>query len=249
MLDDWWTYGSSSSDIRNNEIIESCSNTDAANCFSFCPGNIEIITTSVTDDYFGEQRDTVLSHCIANLPGSCGYRYWLIFKLVPLLIHVFVLFLQCWCLYVYAEFTPQAIQYGIFPFMEFAVAVYVWGELFYPSTNCNNVAPLSFYYYPILMTVFDMCKFNLYNSNQYWKRNEYVNALSASLDLYSFCFYTVLSVLLGLYFIYSMMRLICVQIYQLSWYERAQTDTDVDKDIVQSLINKSADNISTHSDI
>ena len=253
-LDDWWTYGSDSSDSRNNEIVESCSNTDENQCYSFCPGNIEIIDIRVTDDLAGIHY-SLYPYCIANLPGSCAYKYWLIFRLVPLLAQVFVLLLQCWCLYKYKEFTPQEVQYGVisqylfpiydinvtdgdvncptmsfstmysrlvdrplysvFAFMELAIAVYVWGELLYPSTNCNNISPLSSYYYPLLMTLFDMCKFNLYNANNHLNKSEYMKAIAASLDLYSFMFYTLLTVILGLHFICSLFKLLCYYLYHM----------------------------------
>ena len=250
--DNWWTYGSDSSVSRNNEIVESCSNPDASQCHSFCLGNINIINTTITDDYLLHDdgnglhgTTTIATYCIASLPGSCAYKYWLIFKLVPLLDHAVVLLLQCWCLYKYKEFTPQEVQYGlirqylypsvapgdpnspvintfrtllgqllerpifsVFSFIEFITAVYVWGELLYPSTNCNNISPLSAYYYPILMTLFDMCKFNLYNANIHLQNGELMKAAVASLDLYSFSFYMMLTTLLGLHFIYSLLQML-----------------------------------------
>ena len=252
--DNWWTYGSDSSVSRNNEIVESCSNPDASQCHSFCMGNINIINTTITDDYYVQQDDdvngyhgttTTATYCIASLPGSCAYKYWLIFKLVPLLAHTIVLLLQCWCLYKYKEFTPQEVQYGlirqylypsvapgdpnspvintfrtllgqllerpifsVFSFIEFITAVYVWGELLYPSTTCNNINPLSTYYYPILMTLFDMGKLNLYNANIHLQKGELMKAAAASLDLYSFSFYLMLTTLLGLHFIYGVLQML-----------------------------------------
>ena len=248
-LDNWWTYGSYSSVSRNNGIIESCSNTDETECFSFCPGNIETVVISISD-ITGANQNTTATNCIANLPASCAYKYWLIFKLVPMMAHLFVLLLQCWCLYRYKEFTPQELQfsiiskylysndyaidlvdklsfksmmqkllcrpfYSIFPFMELSIAVYVWGELRYPSTSCGSIPPLSAYYYPILMTIFDMSKFNLYHAGSRVARGEYCSAIGAAINLESFFFYSLLAFILGLHFMYNYVKLLVHTLYSM----------------------------------
>ena len=184
------------------------------------------------------------------------------------MVHLFVLFLQCWCLYKDHDFIPQKLQYNIiiqylypdkesriekwegsssmsfrsmlmrlmdrpfyniFPFIEFSIALYVWGELLYPSTNCNNVPPLSSYYYPILMTLFDMCKLNLYNAGIHMEKNEYMHAIAASFDLYSIFFYIVLSAVLGIHFIYYIVKWACVSIYYiLKQCIRGNKDVNID---------------------
>ena len=172
--DNWWTFGH-----KDKTIVASCSGLAVGHCYSYCPGNVETITATVTDDFI--HAKTVVyttSYCIANLPASCAYKYWLIFKLVPMMAHLLVLLLQCVCLYYYEEFTPQETQFAtimqylypidenskhpltfssmmqklttrplfcIFPFFECATAGYVWIELLYPTTNCNNITPLSSY--------------------------------------------------------------------------------------------------------
>ena len=40
--------------------------------------------------------------------------------------------------------------------------IYVWGELGFPPIYCGAVRPLSMYYYPLLMTLLDITKFNIY---------------------------------------------------------------------------------------
>ena len=268
----WWSYGGDRNIKRNHEVVESCSS--PTHCFSFCPGYITNFTAYIHDDTLNNIFNK--SYCSANLPGYCGYEYWLIFKLVPLLVHFLVLIMQCCCLFLYKSFTPQTVQYGIickylivdlesgneenfdkvdiivepargeerfnsdnhyvqieletkpesflsmleqlvehplysiFPFLEFATAVYVWGELLFPSTSCSSITPLSAYYYPILMTIFDMSKFNFYVASRYLKCRKYWKAVTVPLNLYYFFFYIMVSVLLGIHFASTLLLMPCM---------------------------------------
>ena len=57
--------------------------------------------------------------------------------------------------------------YSVFALLEVGTAVYVWGELLYPPVYCGEVRPLSMYYYPILMTLFDIGKLNVYTASRF----------------------------------------------------------------------------------
>ena len=59
------------------------------------------ITTHYTNDPF----------CVAEFRGECAYKYWLIFKLVPIMLHVLGFVLQCLTWRYYKDFTPQQRQY------------------------------------------------------------------------------------------------------------------------------------------
>ena len=197
--------------------------------------------------------------------------------------HLFVLLLQCLCLYFFKIFTPQEVQFGIinkykylfpndqndmllnddnmwmtktldmlhqlfeyplysvFPFLEVAIAVYVWSELLYPSTNCNNITPLSSYYYPILISLFDMSKFNLYNAGKHLNRSEYTLAVASLLDLYSFFYYIFLSILLSMHFVYSVIKVSCHLVYQTYSLGKPFIVTTTR----QSAVNNEPDNIIT----
>ena len=66
--------------------------------------------------------------------------------------------------------------YSIFAFIEICTCIYVWGELLFPSTFCGHVRPLSLYYYPVLMSLLDLVKLNIYISYQYFRRDLYTNS-------------------------------------------------------------------------
>lgn len=225
---DWWTYSGGSSVESNTHVVETCSNPVAGHCFSFCDETVVIDVTVVDDDFVidvgvfppdlipSPHSAIAAEYCIANLEGYCAYNYWLIFKMVPLLLHALQFLLQCLTWWHYKTFTPQQRQYdtiikhlfpdvavlyeakvaagrpkspastatttatlldarremlyecmqppfySIFAFIEVFTSTYVWGELAFPATYCGSVRPLSLYYYPILMSLADLVKFNIY---------------------------------------------------------------------------------------
>jgi len=50
----------------------------------------------------------------------------------------------------------------VFAFLELVTVVYVWGELQFPTVYCGATRPLSLFYYPIVMSLLDLMKFNVY---------------------------------------------------------------------------------------
>lgn len=135
----WWTYGGGTGISRNNDIVETCSNPVAGNCFSFCGYPVVVDVNVVDDDFVIEYSDfpphltatprtsLAAQYCIANLLGYCAYDYWLIFKLIPLLLHLLQFLLQCLTWWHYKDFTPQQKQYNI-------VIKYM-----YPEVNLTDV--------------------------------------------------------------------------------------------------------------
>jgi hypothetical protein len=247
-LRDWWMYGAGSSGARGSEVVQSCSSVNADQCYSFC-GDVIVVEVNITDDravvddlnvppqLHNVQSSSVDLYCIANLPGYCAYDFWLLFTLVPLMLHLVQLNLQLlawwWC----QDFSPQQRQYdtvimhlypqvcaaatagaatgagggvvlgrrpgaavdgadyrsmirqlqspvyySVFAFIEIVTVLYVWGELQFPSTFCGAVRPLSLYYYPVLMTLLDLTKFNIYVAAQYAYRGLYAEAALALLN-------------------------------------------------------------------
>ena len=70
----------------------------------------------------------------------------------------------------------------------------VWMELVYPPVKCDaySFAPLSFYYYPILMTIVDFCKLNVFigvEYKQWYSVKNIIPALSSfgNLMIFVFC--------------------------------------------------------------
>jgi Leucine-rich repeat (LRR) protein len=212
-LNDWWSLGQGP-----ERVVESCSNPVAGHCYSICQDVVTVEINITTDDY---TIDDVIyasyplvtagrhyesdAYCIAEVQSSCAFNYWLVFKLVPIMLHLTGFLLQCFTWWFYQEFTPQQKQYdiviahlypevlstgagadgstagrelidrgamirelsrnpsyGVFAFLEVVTMVYVWGELVFPPVYCGAVRPLSLYYYPVLMTMLELTKFNFY---------------------------------------------------------------------------------------
>jgi len=232
-LNSWWTYG-----LNDDTIIESCSNTVSTGCVSYC-NDVAIVGVNITDDDFyinpnifpseavTTEHYTIVPYCIAELRGYCAYDYWLVFKLVPLLLHVLQFLFQMICWWSFRDFTPQEKQfntiieyyypgvclgdgetsngvdnrndstdrwsvfkklmdppfYSVFAFIETFTVVYVWGELFYPSYYCDSVRPLSLYYYPVLMSLTDLMKLNMFICTKYIAKQRYTEGVLALLNI------------------------------------------------------------------
>ena len=125
--------------------------------------------------------------------------------------------------------------FSVFPFLEVAIAVYVWSELLYPSTNCNNITPLSSYYYPILMTLFDMSKFNVYVAGKHFTTGQYLTSIAACFDLNSFFFYMLLSIILSVHFVYSVVQLLFTSVYNWTLVVLNPNSEDDDMNKMDSL--------------
>lgn len=299
-LNDWWSYGPNSSEARNSEVLESCSNSQVGRCFSFCDASITVDVQVEDDDIrfddlvappnviiTGHQSTT--GYCVAELTGRCAYDYWMVFKFVPVMLCVLLFALQCFSYWYYKEFTPQQKQYDIvlrelypsvmedepepepecesesiqgtdadidteaasapqtagtaaeqehpatvcdkkqmrwgtqrwvllrrlrkpyfynvFALIETITVVYVWGELWLPSTYCGAARPLSLYYYPILMSLLDLTKFNIYVAGKlFWTRRD-AEALFALLNMEMFLTNLWVTVLLSVLFVGDLMSL------------------------------------------
>ena len=95
---------------------------------------------------------------------------------------------------------------SIFWFLELVTVVYVWGELLFPPVYCNEVRPLSLYYYPILMSLLDLMKLNIYASTQLWKAKRHVESLLMLLNLQLFGTHLWVTVAMGLVFVATVLR-------------------------------------------
>jgi len=126
----------------------------------------------------------------------------------------------------------------IFWFLELVTVVYVWGEVVFPPIYCGSVVPLSLYYYPIMMSLLDLGKFNIYTSVQLFKAKRRVESALALLDLQLFLTHLWLTVAMGLVFLGALVRdcrlgwVFCWDVAlgrraQASWAEKAQAGADV----------------------
>ena len=131
---------------------------------------------------------------------------------------------------------------SIFWFLELATVVYVWGELLYPSVVCDSHRPLSLYYYPILMSLLDLMKLNIYVSTELWKSKRHLESVLILLDLQLFGTHLWVTVAMGLVFVFAVVRdgvlglVRCVDMVsgrreQLTWTAERKTDAVEMRDI------------------
>lgn len=298
-LEQWWKYGHSSS--NRDQIIESCSNPIPGNCYSFC-GDISTVDVNITTDDFHTVTEGSVNidvkhthysndqYCIADLLGGCAYKYWLLFKLVPVLLHIVGFLLQCLTWWHYKDFTPQQKQYDIiiahlypekhdeavavavtagdkssldviddsknckdsdlfssepipattpqsvapvapvsvptkgkvnyremfrslkkrpfdsvFALVEISTIIYVWGEVLFPPIYCDAVRPLSLYYYPILMSLLDLTKFNFYVASRLYMSKNYEKMLFSLLSVDIFVTNVWVTTVLAIVFLFGVL--------------------------------------------
>ena len=120
-INNWWSFSGGTGD---NHLIESCSNPAPGNCHSFCDDIVVIDVEFTTDDFDfvnidGSNVQNKTSHdiqdpyCIADFRSNCAYQYWLVFKLVPIALHVAGFLMQLLTWWYYKDFTPQQKQYDV----------------------------------------------------------------------------------------------------------------------------------------
>jgi len=225
VLDDYWRYCGTGAgdDDTGGGVLQFCSATCSGSdgCGDTCASQCE---TSVQTSF--------TSTCSATFTQRCACRYWSVFVLVPLLLHVLQFALQCACHYRYANFDPQKEQYvlllrhrggaradmgadadmdtlslvralcdpplySVFSFIEAATLLYVWVELFNLPVRCDTAVPTSQLYYPILMTLLDMGKLNVFAAVEAADRGQYLQAALCALDLRTFAVYVYYTFLMS----------------------------------------------------
>lgn len=90
---------------------------------------------------------------------------------------------------------------SVFVFIEVLTVIYVWGELWFPPVYCGATRPLSLYYYPILMSLLDLTKFNLYVATRLRSMRRNGEAFCALLSLEIFLTNMWISVVLAIMFV------------------------------------------------
>jgi len=135
----WWSKGSPN---NSNAIVESCSNKHPNNCNSYC-NDVTIMVLNMTDDdtyldfgstpaeIFITPHQSTSSYCIAELYGSCAYDYWMVFKLVPLLMHMLISCLQLYFWWLVGDFNPQRKQYD-------TILHYIYPDIYSSVTNTTS---------------------------------------------------------------------------------------------------------------
>lgn len=90
--------------------------------------------------------------------------------------------------------------FSVFACVEVATVLYVWGELLYPPVYCGAVRPLSLYYYPVLMSLLDLMKFNIYVAVRLFTGGRARESLLALLNAEMFMSSLWTTLVLGVYF-------------------------------------------------
>ena len=224
-----------------DKVVESCAGTTTTACSSFCD-DTSIITVNVHDDYY-QQHFSEGGYCTASFTGTCSCKYFKIFKIVPILLHILQFLLQLYFWQFYFNFDPHQLQYDsmmsfiernsytytdlmqlvhqlsipymycIFAVLELVTAVYVWSELAYPTTRCVIGFPLSSIYYPLLMTLADMCKLNIAACIRHFKAETYGRAPLSLFSIHIFLFYCMITIIQSYIFIQGTIIQLCALLF------------------------------------
>lgn len=225
--DEYWTFcGKEGSD---NTIVDSCSSTQYTSCSSYCSDTFS--TDFTVNDDTNHQHYSEGGFCNAFLSGECACKYWIVFKLVPIGLHLLQLVALITCLRLWEGLDPQRMQYdilsrylqlktfapeehifstrqtllalripplySIFSFLELLAVMWVWTELIYTPIHCGNELQTSLLYYPLIMTMLDLGKLNVYMSLQLIKANRFVDALVAAFNFQTLVVYSCVTTYLA----------------------------------------------------
>ncbi len=103
----------------------------------------------------------------------------------------------------FRELTKRPID-SIFAVLEAMTIIYVWGELVWPPIYCDSVRPLSLYYYPIIMCLLDLTKFNMYVATRLFSAKKYQRALFSTLNIPMVCNSFWVTFVLAFCFMYNL---------------------------------------------
>ena len=96
--------------------------------------------------------------------------------------------------------------YCVFSFLELATIIYVWLELIYAPVRCNQGIQLSELYFPIVMTLVDFGKFNVYLAVQHYRQKQYYAALTSLFNIHMLVVYIIVSSVLGILYSITILR-------------------------------------------
>ena len=92
------------------------------------------------------------------------------------------------------------------------------------------------------MTLFDICKFNLYVAGKHAGAKQYTSAIAASFDLNSFMLYLVITILLSFHFVIGILTIPFVIMYNLEFKCDKYGSRNNDIELVNSNKTKSFEN-------
>ena len=93
------------------------------------------------------------------------------------------------------------VFYNGFFCLELFTALYVWSALLYAPVSCSTGVATSTLYYPILMTIMDFGKLNVYIASNHWIDEEYYQCISALFSIHIFAWNSFITTFYGFYFI------------------------------------------------
>ena len=160
-----------------------------------------------------------------------------------------------WMLELLSELFEQPYYSG-FAFIEIITMIYVWLELWYSPVQCSNTIRLSQVYFPLLMTLLDISKYNVYISMQHIRQKQVTAAVTSFFNMYFLISYFILTILLGCLYGYTILMdiyKICVYMLckcNLCTYNSTTSASNNDKhrmDSVDRLLDKSSIDIYNHT--
>ena len=95
---------------------------------------------------------------------------------------------------------------SLFWFLELVTLLFVWAGLLYPPVHCGSTLPLSLYYYPIMMSLLDLMKLNIYASVELFKLNRNLESALVMLNLRLFFTHMWITLALGVMFVAFVFR-------------------------------------------
>ena len=220
-LNSYWRHCGGAGGGAGVDIVESCSSSAPGDCYAYCGDTVDTLIT-INDD-MSLQHLTTTGYCTASFSGECACTYWQTFMLVPTLLHalqlVLVLATRSYkvdpqqlhynIMYKHLQGSAPALRpmleelfqqpyYCVFSFFEIGTFVYVWLELVYAPVRCGEGIMLSELYFPLVMTVVDFSKFNVYLCVQHAKQYQWEAAAAALFNLYYLVLYSVVTSCLGI---------------------------------------------------
>jgi len=95
---------------------------------------------------------------------------------------------------------------SLFWFLELVTLLFVWAGLLYPPVYCGSTLPLSLYYYPIMMSLLDLMKLNIYASVELFAVNRNLESALVMLNLQLLFTHMWITVALGVMYVAFVFR-------------------------------------------
>ena len=234
-IDDYWFYCTSHGD----DVIETCTSVEYDQCHTYCDDVSTTLVTVNDDIAFKYHSTSGYCTAHFDGTCACRYwQRFMLVPLFMHLLHFIWQAICLGCYYqldpqqihyniINKYLTKEAVSsryewladllgelfeqpyYSGFAFIEIVTMVYVWLELWYSPVHCGGTIRLSQVYFPLLMTLLDISKYNVYLSMKHVRQGQYVASIAAFFNVYFLLVYFILTVLLGCLYGYTIVKDVC----------------------------------------